>query len=124
MKIDDESVGRMCNSLNAISGLWPELPHVRLHILKAQEMITVLYEENKKLKREDNNPGVQFYESLGEMVFAECSNPPGDPWIYRTVESLNAIRQTLDEKQSEQIWRAQELIWELYKENQKLKGEK
>lgn len=29
MKIDDESVGRMCNSLNAISGLWPELPHVR-----------------------------------------------------------------------------------------------
>ena len=50
MKIDDESVYRMCNSLNAISWLWPEIPHVRLHILKAQEMITVLYEENKKLK--------------------------------------------------------------------------
>ena len=52
MKIDDESVWQLCNSLNAISGLWPELPHVRLHILKAQEMITVLYEENKKLKGE------------------------------------------------------------------------
>ena len=52
MKIDDESVYGLCNSLNAISGLWPELPHVRLHILKAQEIITVLYEENKKLKGE------------------------------------------------------------------------
>ena len=52
MTIDDESVWRLCNSLNAISGLWPELPRVRLHILKAQEMITVLYEENKKLKGE------------------------------------------------------------------------
>ena len=123
MKIDDESVLRLCNSLNAISGLWPELPHVRLHILKAQEMITVLYEENKKLKREDDNPGVQFYESLGEKIFVEGSDPPGDPLVYRTVEGLNTIRQTLDEKQSEQIWRAQELIWELYKEIQKLKGE-
>ena len=75
-------------------------------------------------KKMVSTPGVQFYESLGEKIFVEGSDPPGDPWVYRTVEGLNAIRQTLDEKQSEQIWRAQELISELYKENKKLKGEK
>ena len=78
MKIDDNSVYLLCNSLNAISGLWPELPHVRLHILKAQEMITVLYEENKKLKREDDNPGrwlwVPYDSSNPELGFFTCSN--------------------------------------------------
>ena len=130
MKIDDESVDRMCNTLNALAGMFPPQPIfpnpvIRQHILDAQEMISVLYEENQKLKdKVVSTPGVQFYESLGEKIFVEGSDPPGDPWVYRTVEGLNAIRQTLDEKQSERIWRAQELIWELYKENQKLKGEK
>lgn len=177
MKIDDYSVDIMCNTLNAIAGMvfLPKEPipsaSIRQDILDAQKMISVLYEENQKLKDKEpgrwiwvpfnpdselgfwrcsncgfapahfnmvhyhlkycpecgkkmvSTPGVQFYESLGEMVFAECSDPPGDPWVYRTVEGLNAIRQTLDEKQGEQIWRAQKLISELYKENQKLKGE-
>lgn len=127
MKIDDYSVDIMCNTLNAIAGMvfLPKEPipsaRIRQDILDAQKMISVLYEENQKLKDKVSTPGVQFYESLDEKIFAEEG---GDPWVYRTVEGLNAIRQTLDEKQSEQIWRAQELIWELYKENQKLKGEK
>lgn len=127
MKIDGFSVSIMCNTLNAIAGMvfLPKEPipsaRIRQDILDAQKMISVLYEENQKLKDKVSTPGVQFYESLGEKIFAEEG---GDPWVYRTVEGLNSIRQTLDKKQSEQIWRAQELIWKLYKENQKLKGEK
>lgn len=53
MEIDDESVYGLCNSLNAIAGsLLPVFPHAYDYILRAQEMITVLYEENKKLKGE------------------------------------------------------------------------
>ena len=74
MKIDDESVYGLCNSLNAISGLWPELPHVRLHILKAQEMITVLYEENKKLKGANNDNGdLGHWVDSGDPLTFSCS---------------------------------------------------
>lgn len=70
MKIDDESVDRMCNTLNALAGMFPPQPIapalagmfppqpivpnpvIRQHILDAQEMISVIYEENKKLKEE------------------------------------------------------------------------
>lgn len=77
MKIDDESVYGLCNSLNAIAGsLLPVFPHAYDYILRAQEMITILYEENKKLK--DKEPGrwiwVPYDSSNPELGFFTCSN--------------------------------------------------
>ncbi len=58
MKIDDYSVSMMCNTLNAIAGMYlpsqwiQTTPETRQQILYAKEMISTLYEENKKLKGE------------------------------------------------------------------------
>lgn len=55
MKIDDDSVYGLCNSLNATYGRFVRLApnsEVGRYILRAQLMIMDLYEENKRLKGE------------------------------------------------------------------------
>lgn len=59
MYIDGYSVDIMCNTLNSIAGMvfLPKEPiasaRIRQDILDAQKMISVLYEENQKLKEEN-----------------------------------------------------------------------